>query len=176
MKKIVLFLALAISFVACEGPMGPMGPSGMDGYDGRDGTDGRDGHDGKDGKDGEDGSGANWLTKTFTIQPHEWELVGEPGELNSYFVVDKKLPELTKEIYEEKAVIAYTLTNNGVKNGMPYVLHKGGTDDKGKEFIWTQTYDFDYSEGWVGFYLTYSDFNTQIEPDIPVTFYILLVW
>ncbi|NDV81698.1 hypothetical protein D0T87_06830 [Bacteroides sp. 51] len=167
MKRVFLLLALAISFMACEGPVGPMGPSGMDGMNGRDGM---------DGKDGKDGIGTNWLTKTFTIQPHEWELVGTPGELNSFFLVDRKLPELTKDIFKERAVIAYIKTDDGYKNGMPYVLHKGGTGDNGKEFIWTQTYDFDYSEGWVGFYLTYSDFNTQLKPEDPTTFYIVLMW
>lgn len=161
MKKLSLLFVLAIVFMACEGPTGPMGPAGYDGYDG---------------KDGKDGVGTSWLTKTITIQPHEWELVGTPGELNSFFLVEKNLPELTRDIFRERAVIAYIKTDEGLKNGMPYVLHKGGTDDKGKEFIWTQTYDFDYSEGSVGFYLTYSDFNTQFKPDKPTTFYIVLMW
>ena len=161
MKKLLLLFVLAISFMACEGPIGPMGPAGMDGYDG---------------KDGKDGIGTNWVSKTFTIQPHEWVVKGEPGELNSFFYVDKKLPELTMDIFRERAVIAYIQTPDGYKNGMPYVLHKGGYDDKGKEITWTQTFDFDYSEGWVGFYLTYSDFNTQIKQDEPITFYIILMW
>ena len=167
MKKALLLLVLAVSFMACEGPMGPMGPAGPSGQNGK---------DGQNGQDGEDGYGANWFAKTFIIQPNEWERVGQPNELNSYFVVDKKLPELTQDIFREKAVIAYIQTANGVKNGMPYVLHKGGTNDEGKEIIWTQTYDFDYSEGWVGFYLTYSDFSTQIVPEEPVTFHVILMW
>ncbi len=158
MKKVILLFVLAVSFMACEGPMGP---SGLDG---------------RDGKDGKDGNGTNWVSRSFTIYPHEWELVGQSGELNSYFVVDKKFPELTYEIYRERAVIAYIETADGVKNGMPYVLHKGESGDKGNEFIWTQTYDFDYSEGWVGFYLTYSDFNTQVEPGEPIKFHIILMW
>ncbi|MCD7901752.1 MAG: hypothetical protein LUH22_18420 [Bacteroides sp.] len=158
MKKLVLLLVLAVSFMACEGPTGPRGPSGMDG------------------RDGEDGYGTNWFAKSFTIQPNQWELIGEPGELNSYFVVDKELPELTRDIYKERAVIAYVQTGDKVKNGMPYVLHQGGVDTDGKELTWTQTYDFDYSEGWVGFYVTYSDFNTQIKPVDPVTFHIILMW
>ena len=173
MKKLLLLFALAVSFMACEGPTGPMGPSGINGEDGMNGQNGKDG---KDGKDGEDGVGANWLTKTFIIQPHEWELVGFPGEMNSYFIVDKQLPELTADIFREKAVIAYIKADNDYKNGMPYVLHKGGTDEKGEKITWTQTYDFDYSPGWVGFYLTYSDFSTQFVPDQPTTFYIVLMW
>lgn len=161
MKKVLILFVLAVSFMACEGPTGPMGPTGLDG---------------RDGKDGKDGQGTSWLTKTFIIQPNEWELVGNPNDLNSYFVVDKKLPELTRTIFNERAVIAYIQTGDGVKNGMPYVLHLGEAGNEGKEFLWTQTYDFDYSEGWVGFYLTYSDFNTQIEPIGPTTFHVVLMW
>lgn len=158
MKKVFALFVLALSFMACEGPMGP---AGMDGLDGR---------------DGKDGYGTNWFSKSFTIQPHEWILKGKPGELNSYFVVEKEIPELTSEIYRRKAVLAYIQTGDGIKNGMPYVLHKGGTAENGKEFIWTQTYDFDYSEGIVGFYLTYSDFSTEIKPNTPETFHIVLMW
>lgn len=168
MKKVLLLLVVAIAFVACEGPEGPMGSPGMNGQDGKDGQNGQNGKDGN--------NGTSWVTKTFTIQPDEWELIGNPGELNSYFFVDKSLSELSKSIYEDGAVIAYIQTADEVKNGMPYVLHKGGHDADGKEIVWTQTYDFDYYPGGVGFYLTYSDFNTQLKPIEPETFHIVLMW
>ncbi len=171
MKKVLLFLALAMSFMACEGPMGPMGPTGLDGFDGQDG---RDGQDGKDGKDGS--GGATWLNKTFTIQPNEWTLVGEPNALDSYFVVEKSLPELSEMIYNEKAVIAYFQTKNGQKNGMPFVFHTGEVGSDGKEYIWTETFDYDFSVGKVRFFLTYSDFNTLTYPDQSETFHIVLLW
>lgn len=173
MKKLLMLLMLAVSLFACEGPTGPMGPMGPPGYDGEDG---RNGYDGKDGKDGKDGQGAHWFAKSFTIQPDDWILIGQPGELKSYFVAEKELPQLTKEIFRERAVIAYIETGHGMKNGMPYVLHKGENGSNGKEFIWTETYDFDYSEGLVGFYLTYSDFNTQVKPNEPIIFHIVLIW
>lgn len=157
MKKVLLLLIVAISFVACEGPEGPMGLPGMDGQDGQDGY-------------------VNFYTRSFTIQPDEWELIGTPGELNSYFVVDKELPSLTSAIYNRGAVVAYIETGNGVKNLMPYVLHKGDVNSANQEILWTQTYDFDYSEGWVGFYLTYSDFNTHLSPTDPETFHVVLMW
>lgn len=176
MKKVLLLLALAVSFIACEGPMGPMGPSGFDGMNGRDGHDGRDGKDGQDGRDGKDGSGTNWLTKTFTIQPHEWSLNGKPDEVGAFFYVDKSLPELTRDIFYDKAVIAYIKTEEGVKNGIPYVLHKGTVDEEGKETLWTQTFDCDYEVGWVRFYLTFSDFFTGTQPSEAFTFHVLLMW
>lgn len=156
MKKL-LFLLLVVFFASCEGPMGPMGPAGYDGQDGK------------------DGYGTSWYITSFTIQPNEWELIGEPGDLNSYFFVDKPLKELSNTIYKEGAVVGYIETAKDVKNGLPYVVHLGGEDNLG-EFLWTETADFDFYPGGVGFYLTYSDFNTQLRPDKPKTFHIVLMW
>ena len=166
MKNLFLLLIVAITFSlfsSCEGPVGAMGPSGQSGLNGKDGIDGKDGY------------GTNWYVTSFTIKPDEWELVGKPGELNSHFFVDKPLKELSDFIYKEGAVIGYIETAKGVKNGLPYVLHLGGKDDKG-EFLWTETADYDFYPGGVGFYLTYSDFNTQLRPNKDKTFYIVLMW
>ncbi len=169
MKKSILFTLLAIFFMACEGPEGPMGPMGPNGKNGRDGQNGLNGKDGKDGT-----GGANWYTTSFTIKDTEWILSGAPGDLNTYFYVHKPLSQLTSDIYQYGTVIAYLETQKGVKNGMPYVLHQGEAADS-KEFLWTQTYDFDFVTGEVGFYVTYSDFNTQIRPGTE-TFHIVLMW
>ncbi len=152
MRKLFVIL-LAISFIACEGPMGPMGQKG---------------------EKGEPGYGTKWHVTSFTVAKSEWKLVGSPGELNSYFYVDKPLKELTEFVYDEGSVIAYIETDKGFKNGMPYVLHLGEAEGS-NEFLWTQTYDFDFHEGGITFYVTYSDFNTQIRPDIE-TFHVVLMW
>lgn len=152
MKKL-LFLFLSLLLISCEGDIGPAGPMGPQ---------------------GEPGQNTDWCVKSFTIDRSEWRLAGNPGALNSYFYVDKNIKELTKFVFNEGSVIAYFESNTGIKNGMPYVLHKGDKDSKG-EFLWTQTYDFDFYVGGVRFYLTYSDFNTQITPDTE-TFHIVLMW
>lgn len=155
MRKLFILL-LAISFIACEGPMGPEGLTGPQG------------------PKGEPGYGNNWHVTSFTVAKSEWKLVGNPGELNSYFYVDKPLKELTQTVYNEGSIISYIETDKGVKNGMPYVLHLGEAEGS-KEFLWTQTYDFDFYKGGITFYVTYSDFNTQIRPDIE-TFHVVLMW
>lgn len=156
MKKITFFLLAMLVCVACEGPMGPQGPAGFDG------------------KDGKDGYETKWLTTSFTINKSEWRLMGEPGELNTFFYADRNIPELSDYVFDEGLVIGYIQTEKDVKNGLPFVLHLGEEID-GKEFLWTQTYDFDYSPGMVRFYITYSDFNTQYPPDSE-TFHIVLLW
>ena len=146
MKKITLILLSAITFIACEGPMGP---------------------------EGEPGYGTNWYTTSLTINSSDWSLSGAPGDLNTYFFADMDIPQLSDFIYREGTVIGYIQTAGSVKNGLPYVLHFG--EEGGKEFLWTQTYDFDFSPGMIRFYITYSDFNTQISPGTE-TFHIILMW
>lgn len=165
MKKITFMLFAAIALFACEGPEGPMGPSGPQGIDGQ---------DGRDGKDGQDGYGAQWYTTSFTILASDWMLMGEPGDLNTYFYADRKIPQLDERVYSEGTVLGYIQTGKDVKNGLPFVLHMGEASD-GKEFLWTQTYDFDFSPGTIRFYITYSDFSTQIPPE-GETFHIVLMW
>lgn len=148
--KRLLFLFAVVCLISCEGPEGPMGLQG------------------------DPGEGTRWHVEPFNIDRSEWKLSGKAGDLNSYFYVDKPLKKLTKFVFDEGSVIAYIETENGVKNGMSYVLHKGGEDSKG-EFLWTQTYDFDFYTGGIRFYLTYSDFNTQISPDNE-TFHVVLMW
>lgn len=156
MKKVLSVLLVAMLFVACEGPEGPMGAQGPVG------------------PKGEPGEGTNWYITSFTINENEWELVGEPNELNSYYVVDKPLKELTKRIYESGTVVAYIETVKGMKNGLPYVLHLGVEGNLG-ELLWTQTYDFDFYPGGVGFHVTYSDFETNIRPGTE-TFHVVVMW
>ncbi len=157
MRKIVFILLSAIALISCEGPMGPAG------------QDGRDGIDGKDGQDG-----MKWYTTSFTINKSNWKLSGQAGDLNTYFYADKDIPELTEYVFEEGTVLGYIQTGIDVKNGMPFVLHMGD-EQNGQEFLWTQTYDFDFSPEMVRFYITYSDFSTQILPDSE-TFHIVLMW
>lgn len=162
MKKITLLLLAAITLIACEGPEGPMGPMGPQGTHGQ------------NGKDGQDGYGANWYTTSFTVKKTDWLLSGEPGDLNSFFFADREIPQLDDFIFNEGTVLGYIQTGKDVKNGLPFVLHMGD-EQNGKEFLWTQTYDFDFSPGLIRFYITYSDFSTNIPPE-GETFHIILMW
>ncbi|WP_295938544.1 hypothetical protein [uncultured Alistipes sp.] len=156
MKRTLLLALAALFIISCEGPEGPAGRPGQDG------------------RDGIDGQGVSWYTTAITVHESEWKIKGNPGDLNSYFYVYKRVNNMTREIYEKGSVIAYLEIESGVKNGMPYVLHMG-EESGGKEFLWTQTYDYDFDDQGVGFYVTYSDFNTQIKPGTE-TFHIVLMW
>ena len=115
-----------------------------------------------------------WYVTSITVRENEWQLVGRPGDLNSYYRAYKPLKQLTRTVYEEGAVLAYIETDAGVKNTMPYVLHKGEYNGY-QDLLWTETYDFDFTTGEIGFYITYSDFNTYIKPGTE-KFHVVLIW
>ncbi len=180
MKKLIfLFAAATLALTSCEGPMGPPGPQGMPGQNGQDGQDGRDGQNGQNGRDGE---GTNWFkTNPITIRTRDWQLDGNAGDLNSYYYCKVRVPQLTQHIYNTGSVVAYIENLDGKKNGMPFVYHRGDVGKNGEDILWTETYDFDFyvedsTGGWVTFYLTYSDFNTQVNPEEDKTFYIVAFW
>lgn len=155
MKKLILLLCMAFTMFACEGEMGPMGPMGPQG------------------KDGEPGTGTQWYTKSFTINSNQWELIGEPGELKSYYMAVFDLPQLSEFIFKEGTVIGYMSMGENIKNGLPYVMHTAEETEEGSHY-WTQTYDFDFAPGSVAFYATFSDFETQKRPGNE-TFHIVLM-
>jgi hypothetical protein len=175
MKNLFIIALSALIFAACEGPMGPPGPQGLPGAPGQNGQDGRNGQNGTNGRDGD---GTNWIRTTVTINPGDWQVMnGAPGDLGTYFFATVRWNELTKWVYDTGSVVAYIENIEGVKNGMPFVWHRGIKADDGiTDITWTETYDFDFAPGELGFYLTYSDFSTRIRPDKPIVFYILAVW
>ncbi len=153
MRKILLFIFVVVTFTACKGDEGPMGPQGEPGY------------------------GTDWYTKTITIRKSQWKLSGEENSLNSYYYAEVSIPELTSLVYKDGAVIAYIESDYGIKNNLPYILHRGSVNSEtGKEYLWTQTYDFDFEVGYMTFYLTYSDFMTGSNKDDDDTFHIVLLW
>lgn len=153
MKKLVLSLCMVFALFACEGEMGPQGPEG---------------------KPGEPGAGSQWYTQSFSINSDQWELVGEPGELNSYYTVVFDFPQLTDFIFKKGTIVGYLSMGKDVKNGLPYVMHTAEDTTSGNHY-WTQTYDFDFAPGSVAFYATFSDFETQKRPG-DETFHIVLMW
>ncbi len=112
---------------------------------------------------------------TFTIYAEDWQLVGDPNEINSYYTYIFNTREITSDIYYNGSVTGYLVqdegTNNEVQTPLPYVLHLG--DDVNP--FWTETYTFDFMPGSIAFYVRYSDFATQVVPPT-CTFRMVLRW
>ena len=175
MKKIIiLFAAATLALSSCEGPMGPPGPPGVPGQNGQDGQDGRDG---RDGQRGEDGAGLHWFkSNPIVINSNQWELTnGAPGELNSFYSVRVRSTWLTREIFDNATIVAYVENGEGKKHAMPFVWHRGDFDDNGNKIEWTETFEFEFEQEWMTFYIRYSDFATEVRPGTE-TFHVIALW
>ena len=147
MKKLLgCLMIFVLVFAACEGPMGPAG---------------RDGWDGKDGKDGAE---TKWWIKDFTIAKSNWELVGNPNDIGSYFRCIYNVPEITRDIYNDGAIIAYYRYvddfGDEVQTVLPYTYYDIVVDNNNESPYCVQ-YSYDTTVGSIAFKLVFSDFYTR---------------
>ena len=135
MKKFVLLLSLmALTLVSCEGPMGPPG------------------------------DGVNWDIIKYTVYERDWNLVGRPGDLGSYFMYEFSETALTSFVCENGNVFGYRKLDNNTQTPLGQVVVMGESDGKGNEFLFTEVYSFSFRPGYITFYVDYSDFATDIRP------------
>jgi len=160
MKKLLGCLVMfVLFFTACEGPMGPAGRDGRDGWDGKDGVE------------------TKWWIKDFTIAKKDWQLVGKPDDIGSYFRCIFNVSEITRDIYNDGAIIAYYRFvddfGDEVQTVLPYTYYwmdvKGGI-----EYPYSVQFSYDTTIGSIAFKLTFSDFYT-FENGPPATCYFKLV-
>lgn len=176
MKKIVFFLMLAVALASCKGDEGPMGPSGNNGQNGKDGQNGQNGQDGKDGENGKDGiGGTNWYAQTFTIKSSDWVLEGGKNDPDSRYVAKKSIKELTQWVYDEGAVVSY-IAFDKKRFGLPFVELRAVATDDGGLYEWTETTDAQIEVGAITFFVTYSDFLTEVSHPGDRTFHVVLMW
>ena len=104
--------------------------------------------------------------------------MGSSNALNSYYqFVFNDVRELTDFVYTDGAVTGYLYQGNGseeVQTPLPYTLPIG-TIVNGNELLWTETTTFDYQAGSVAFYINYSDFATDVQPET-MEFRVVLHW
>ena len=135
MKKFVLLLSLtALTLVSCEGPMGPPG------------------------------DGVNWDIIKYTVYERDWNLVGRPGDLGSYFMYEFSETALTSFVCEKGNVFGYRWLDNNTQTPLGQVVVMGEKDNHGNEFLFTEVYSFSFRPGYITFYVDYSDFATEILP------------
>ena len=81
------------------------------------------------------------------------------------------MPEINSVVFSDGAVIVYYLDSNNVQQPLPYVRHYQNSDGT----VWTQTIDFDYSNGDMNIYVTNSNF-APISPTVDMNFRVVLMW
>ena len=142
MKKLLLLVPVFLLLLAaCEGPAG---------------------------RDGLDGNEPYWFVQTYTIQANDWQLVNSPDQLGSYFQVRVPIAQLNRDIYEDGLVSCYMFQRNSsnteVQTPLPFTNHYGVGNNE-NEHLWTETFSYDYTPGFITFYVCYSDFFTSNRPD-----------
>ncbi|MDR1745686.1 MAG: hypothetical protein LBR49_00200 [Tannerella sp.] len=145
MKKYFLLAGLLVFMLAsCEGPAGPMGPAG------------------------EPGEGMNWKIVTYVVHESDWQLIGQPDALESYFMYEFNENSLSNFIYTDGNVFGYRILDAGLNSEvltpLPHVVPHGEVLSNGSESLWTEIYSFDYMPGSIAFYVHYSDFMTGLRP------------
>jgi hypothetical protein len=139
MKKVLLLLSVIMFATSCQGPPG---------------------------RDGLDGVETYWYVKVYTVNSNQWQLVGGVDQLNSYYKAELIIPELTRKIYEDGNIFCYMFQNQDgieVQTLLPYHI-PFGENTNGNEYLWSETYAYDFTPGSVMLYVNYSDFYTGNRP------------
>jgi len=79
------------------------------------------------------------------------------------------MPEIDATIYDEGTVISYIVTKTS-QQVLPSVRHYENTEGN----MWTQTIDYEFSEGSLDLFVTNSDFATIPPGDIKIR--VVLMW
>jgi hypothetical protein len=109
----------------------------------------------------------------YTVRERDWELVGRPGTVNSFYQYSFDEPKLTRRIYEEGAVLGYIVANYGM--GDEVLRPLPDTWPTGEyPAMWTESVSFDYKPGLVTFFVGYSDFATNVPPPT-MTFKLVMI-
>jgi hypothetical protein len=104
-----------------------------------------------------------WYVEEFTVHASDWKLVNGVNALDSYYERTFSFYELTREIFKRGQVLCYMYKDNDTQTLLPSSIHYGEVDG-GKESLWTETYNCDFSVRSITFTVKYSDFKTEIRP------------
>jgi hypothetical protein len=105
----------------------------------------------------------------ITVNKSNWIESTDGNGLNRYYSCHFSMPEITYTIFKTGSVTAYYY-NGDAQQLLPYVRHYQNTLGE----YWTQTVDFDYTQGGIDIYVTTSDF-AAIKPDA-MDFRVVLMW
>jgi len=105
----------------------------------------------------------------LTVKSSSWIEHTDADGLNRYYSCHFSMPEINSVVFNSGSVTAYYY-NSTAQQLLPYVRHYQNTAGN----FWTQTVDFDYTQGGMDIYVTSSDF-AAIRPDA-MDFRVVLMW
>ncbi len=174
---ICLLVIIMLGFTACEGPEGPQGPPGPSGPSGAQGPSGPQGPSGVRGPEGPQGT-VNVKTISYTVRDVEWELVGDPDQIGSYYQHVFDEPFLTPDIYEYGTFIGYMfdkINGSEVQTGLPYTIYDIEVTNEGERPFSVQ-YMCAATPGTIAFKVVFSDFYTEQYAPSTCNFRVMYMW
>jgi len=121
------------------------------------------------GPEGPQGYGTNWKIINLTASASDWIQKTDKDGLNMYYTCHFSMPEINSTVYNDGSVITYIYLDGG-QQPLPFVRHY--QDKTGA--LWTETTDFNYTQGGLDVYITYSDFAAIAPP--AMNFRVVLMW
>ncbi|NDV63797.1 hypothetical protein [Bacteroides sp. 224] len=121
-----------------------------------------------------------WYVEDFRITPNMWKLVGEPGEIGSYYrCVIGGLP--LKDSYYDGVVTAYIYfdydTPDEVQTPLPFTEYFIGRNSKNEEVPYSIQYSYDVAaNGTIAFKAYVSDYYTDLFRPGTEDFRVAIVW
>jgi len=97
----------------------------------------------------------NMQTVNLSIKASDWVSHADNNGRNSYYSTSFTMPEITRDVFENGSVQVYIYIDDQIQQVLPYTRHF--EDVYGAR--WTRTVDYDFSEGELIVYVTYSDFR-----------------
>ena len=122
-----------------------------------------------EGPEGPQGYGTNWKIIDLTIKSSDWTENIDKDGLNRYYSCNFNIPEIDATVYNDGTVNSYIITGAS-QQVLPSVLHLENLAGE----RWTQTIDYDFSEGSLNVYLTNSDFADYPPGDMKIR--VVLMW
>ena len=120
---------------------------------------------GRDGVDGIDGFG-QIKNVVINVPQNAWQYSKAPN--NNYFYATVDMPEITKDVFKEglvKMYRCYALGSEGAtKIELPYVRSIEEYIEADDDWaFYTETVDYQYSQGTISIYYTLSDFIYELD-------------
>lgn len=121
-----------------------------------------------------------WYVQDFEVVSSDWRLVGQPGEVGSYYeyVFDKVPLEVS---YYQGIVTAYMYFNykgnNEVQTPLPYTEYYVETNTANEEVNYSIQYSYDVmADGRIAFRAIVSDYYTQYFNPGTQYFRVAIIW
>ena len=125
-----------------------------------------------------------WKIVDYSIFRSEWELIGEAGEIGSYYYYVADVPELTQRVYDDGLFLCYYLFRDehgiDVQTPLPFSAYyiDAWKDDYGNDWEtpWSEHFSYDVATGSIAFKLVYSNFYTGNPPPARCDFRLVLLY